>query len=35
MSREVFASGAVKAACFLSGVQEPGLYSMSDLVANS
>ena len=34
MSREVFASGAVKAARFLSGVQSPGLYSMSDLVAH-
>lgn len=34
MSREVFASGAVQAAQFLSGVTTPGLYSMSDLVAN-
>lgn len=34
MSREVFAYGAVKAARFLSGVQSPGLYSMSDLVAH-
>lgn len=33
-SREVFASGAVKAAKFMSGVKAPGLYSMSDLVAS-
>ncbi len=33
MSREVFASGAVRAARFLAGVEEPGLYSMADLVA--
>lgn len=33
MSREVFASGAVQAARFLSGVSAPGLYSMADLVA--
>lgn len=33
MSREVFASGAVKAARFLAGVGAPGLYSMTDLVA--
>ncbi len=32
-SREVFASGAVRAAKFLAGVQAPGLYSMADLVA--
>ena len=32
-SREVFASGAVKAARFLAGVERPGLYSMADLVA--
>lgn len=32
MSREVFASGAVRAARFLAGVEAPGLYSMSDLV---
>ena len=33
MSREVFASGAVKAARFLAGVNAPGLYSMANLVA--
>ena len=33
MSREVFASGAVKAACYLAGVNEPGLYNMNDLVS--
>lgn len=32
-SREVFASGAVRAAKFLTTVQAPGLYSMADLVA--
>ncbi len=32
-SREVFASGAVRAAKFLAGIKTPGLYSMSDLVA--
>lgn len=32
MSREVFASGAVRAAKFLATVQEPGLYDMSQLV---
>ena len=32
MSREVFASGAVRAARFLAGAEAPGLYSMSDLV---
>lgn len=32
-SREVFASGAVRAAKFLAGVRSPGLYSMADLVA--
>ena len=32
MSREVFASGAIRAARFLSGVEAPGLYSMTDLV---
>ncbi len=32
LSREVFASGAVQAARFLTGVSEPGLYTMSDLV---
>lgn len=32
MSREVFASGALRAARFLAGVKTPGLYSMKDLV---
>lgn len=32
-SREVFASGAVKAAKFMSTVSSPGLYDMSDLIA--
>ena len=32
MSREVFASGALRAARFLAKVQAPGLYSMTDLV---
>lgn len=32
ISREVFASGAVKAARFLTAAAAPGLYSMSDLV---
>lgn len=32
MSREVFASGALRAARFLSTVEKPGLYSMDDLV---
>lgn len=32
MSREVFASGALRAARFLAGVEAPGLYSMTDLV---
>ena len=32
MSREVFASGAIRAARFLAGVEAPGLYSMADLV---
>ena len=32
MSREVFASGALRAARFLAGVGTPGLYSMTDLV---
>ena len=32
MSREVFASGAVRAARFLASVEQPGLYSMSDLL---
>lgn len=34
MSREVFASGAVQAARFLASVQDPGLYSMEELVAH-
>lgn len=33
MSREVFASGAVRAARFLASVEAPALYSMTDLVA--
>ncbi|MCI2105710.1 MAG: 4-hydroxy-tetrahydrodipicolinate reductase [Intestinimonas sp.] len=33
MSREVFASGALKAARFLVGVARPGQYSMTDLMA--
>lgn len=33
-SRDVFASGAVKAAKFMSTVKTPGLYSMADLVAS-
>jgi dihydrodipicolinate reductase len=32
MSREIFASGAVKAAKFLSG-KAPGLYNMAQLVS--
>lgn len=32
MSREVFASGALRAARFLATVPKPGLYSMEDLV---
>lgn len=32
MSREVFASGALRAARFLATVEKPGLYSMDDLV---
>ncbi|MCC8123741.1 MAG: 4-hydroxy-tetrahydrodipicolinate reductase [Oscillospiraceae bacterium] len=35
MSREVFASGAVRAAHFLATVTAPGLYSMTDLVAQT
>lgn len=31
-SREVFASGAVRAAKFLAAVETPGIYSMSDLI---
>lgn len=32
MSREVFASGALRAARYLATVEQPGLYSMEDLV---
>ena len=32
MSREIFANGAVKAAKFLAGVTQPGIYDMSMLV---
>ena len=32
-SREIFANGAVKAAQFLAGCREPGLYNMEDLVS--
>ena len=32
LSREIFAQGAVAAAKFMAGVQEPGLYDMSHLV---
>ncbi|WP_130868216.1 4-hydroxy-tetrahydrodipicolinate reductase [Intestinimonas massiliensis (ex Afouda et al. 2020)] len=32
MSRDVFASGAVRAARFLASVDRPGLYSMADLL---
>jgi 4-hydroxy-tetrahydrodipicolinate reductase len=35
MSREIFASGAVKAAKFLTNVSAPGLYNMEQLVAAS
>jgi len=31
-SRDVFAAGAVKAAKFMAGVKEPGLYSMGDVL---
>jgi len=31
-SREVFAAGAVRAAKFLAGVEQPGLYDMSHLI---
>ena len=34
LSREVFASGALHAARYLSGVKKPGLYSMDDLVGS-
>ena len=32
-SREVFASGAVRAAAFMAGVKAPGLYGMDDIFA--
>ena len=32
-SRSVFANGAVAAAVFLSTVKEPGMYDMSDVLA--
>ncbi len=35
MSREVFASGALRAARFLAGTAAPGLYSMADLLERS
>lgn len=31
-SREIFASGALKAARFISGIEKPGLYSMKDIL---
>jgi len=31
-SREVFANGAIRAAKFLAGVKDPGMYDMSDIV---
>lgn len=31
-SRSIFAAGALEAARFLAGVEEPGLYDMSDLL---
>jgi 4-hydroxy-tetrahydrodipicolinate reductase len=31
-SRDVFAVGAIKAAKFISGIEKPGLYNMSDLL---
>lgn len=34
MSREIFANGAVRAARFLAGVTEPGLYDMSAMIAD-
>jgi len=32
-SREVFASGAVRAAAFMAGVKTPGIYGMDDIFA--
>lgn len=34
MSRDVFASGAIRAAKFLAGITAPGLYTMSDLISS-
>ena len=34
MSRDILASGAIKAAGFLTSCKEPGLYSMDDLVSS-
>ncbi len=33
-SRDVFATGAVRAALYLAGVKRPGLYTMSDMIAD-
>ncbi len=33
-SREVFAVGAANAAKFMAGVKNPGMYDMSDMLAN-
>ena len=34
-SRDVFAAGAIRAAKFMAGVSEPGLYDMTDMLDNS
>ena len=34
LSREVFAVGAVDAAAFMAGCQQPGMYDMSDVIAS-
>lgn len=34
LSRDVFASGAVRAAIYLAGITEPGLYDMYDILNN-
>ena len=34
-SREIFALGAVNAAAFMAGKQEPGLYDMTDLLKST
>lgn len=34
MSRDAFASGAIRAAKFLAGITVPGLYTMSDLISS-